>query len=296
MIGIDNINDYYAVALKEARLAQLQKSSAFSFLRLELSDHHAVAASLILQEDVTHVVHLAAQAGVRHSLEQPARYVTSNVQGHVTMLECARAMPQLQNFVYASSSSVYGLNAQLPFRESDAVNRPNSVYAATKRADELISSAYAHLYGFPQTGLRFFTVYGPWGRPDMAYYQFSKAIWSGLPVKLYDAQGLARDFTYIDDIVSGVITAMDHPGGEGEARIFNLGNDQPVLVSEMISLLAEYLGKPARVALSPLPKTDILSTWASLDHVSEVLGWKPKTSLQSGLKSFAKWFQDYHTP
>jgi len=294
VIGIDNINDYYDVTLKEARLTQLHQSRAFTFYQRDLADSEAISSALKPHQDITHIVHLAAQAGVRHSLAAPARYVASNVQGHVTMLECARTMPALQNFVYASSSSVYGLNTNLPFRETDAVNRPSSVYAATKRADELISEAYAHLYGFPQTGLRFFTVYGPWGRPDMAYYQFAQAILSGMPVRLYDAEGLARDFTFIDDIIHGVVAAMDHPGKAGAARIFNLGGDQPTPVRDMVALLAECLGKPAHISLSPLPKTDVLSTWASLDYVGEVLGWRPKTSLKDGLKIFATWFKEYH--
>ena len=222
VIGVDRVDDYYDVALKEARLARLA-GPQFTFVRADVADREAMLG--LASPEVTHIVHLAAQAGVRFSMIDPYAYVMSNVMGQVVMLELARAMPKLAHFVFASSSSVYGLNRELPFSEAARVDQPSSLYAATKRSGELISHAYSHLYGLPQTGLRFFTVYGPWGRPDMAYYGFARAIMAGQPITLYEGGRLRRDFTYIDDIVAGVVGSLDRPPNVDAApRLLNIGN------------------------------------------------------------------------
>lgn len=295
VIGIDNLNSYYDVGLKQARLERLKRHAAFSFHLANICEQENIEGVISQYEGVSHIVHLAAQAGVRASLTRPVDYADTNIRGQIVMLECARKLPQLGHFVYASSSSVYGLNESFPYRETDAVDQPSSVYGVTKRAGELLSSTYAHLYGFPQTGLRFFTVYGPWGRPDMAYYKFAEAIEAGESITLYDAPDLARDFTYIDDIVSGVVAALDKPGPRGSARIFNLGGDQPVKVREMVRMLSEGLGREAQIDMQPLPKTDILCTWACLARTRAELGWAPRWTMDAGMTAFIDWFRDYRS-
>ena len=296
VVGVDNLNSYYDVRLKEARLARLEGRPGFTFLRADVADREAMEALAARHPDTRHFVHLAAQAGVRHSMVDPYAYVTSNVMGHTCVLEAARRLPRLEHLVYASSSSVYGGNRKLPFSETDAVDTPVSLYAATKRADELISHAYAHLYGLPQTGLRFFTVYGPWGRPDMAYYGFADAMMAGRPITLYEGGALRRDFTYIADIVQGVLAVLGHPPGVGQPpQLFNIGNNRSEQVSHLVELLEQALGRKAVVRSAPRPKADVEETWADVDAIAR-LGFRPATTLEEGVAQFAKWFLAYHSP
>ena len=294
VIGLDNLNPYYDPALKHARLAQLHVHPSFAFHQLDLADKDATLAAFAQAEHVTHVVHLAAQAGVRFSMVDPWAYVASNVMGHVTVLEAARRLPVLQHLVYASSSSVYGGNAKLPFAESDPVDHPVSLYAATKRADELIAHSYWHLYGLPLTGLRFFTVYGPWGRPDMAYYAFAEAILAGRPITLYDEGRPRRDFTYIDDIVTGVLACLDTPPPRAaRPPVFNIGNNRGEPVSELVSLLEAALGRPALIQHVPRPASDVAETWADLTAIEAQTGYRPTTPLSEGIPKFVAWLLAY---
>ena len=295
VLGLDNINTYYDPALKHARLARLEGQPGFRFARVDISERAAVEAALAGQDGITGIVHLAAQAGVRYSMVDPFAYVTSNVMGHVVMMEAARRLPALKHFVYASSSSVYGANRQLPFSEADRVDTPQSVYAATKRADELLSHAFTHLYGMPQTGLRFFTVYGPWGRPDMAYYSFARAIAAGEPITVYDGGELRRDFTYIDDIVAGVVGCLDHPPAAGEGpRVLNIGNHRSEKVSTLVALLEQGLGKKAIIRDAPRPAADVEETFASVDRIAALTGFAPTTPLHVGIPRFVDWFREFH--
>jgi UDP-glucuronate 4-epimerase len=292
VIGVDRVDDYYDVALKQARLDRLQ-GPGFRFVRADVSDRDTMLA--MASPDITHVVHLAAQAGVRFSMIDPYAYVLSNVMGQVVMLELARSLPRLAHFVYASSSSVYGLNRELPFSETARVDQPSSLYAATKRSGELVSHAYGHLYGLPQTGLRFFTVYGPWGRPDMAYYGFAQAILRGEPITLYDGGRLKRDFTYIDDIVAGVVGVMDRPPAVGEMpRVLNIGNHRSETVNRLVSLLEASLGRRAVIQDVARPAADVVETWADIGAIEALAGFAPRTSLEEGIPRFAAWFAEYH--
>lgn len=293
VIGFDSLNDYYSVQLKQDRLAQLATKSGFVFRQGDLSRREDVDAILGEHPDITHIVHLAAQAGVRYSLSDPCAYVTANMMGHVVLLEAARHLSHLQHIVYASSSSVYGLNEAMPFRESDAVDRPGSFYAVTKRAGELTAHAYAHLYGLRQTGLRFFTAYGPWGRPDMAYYKFAHAITQGKALTLYEGEGLARDFTYIDDIVSGVLAALDNEPEKGVSRVLNLGSDSPTAVSRLVALLEQELGRKAVIEARRRPLSDVEATWSSHEEMTALTGWRPVVTLEEGVKRFVDWFRVY---
>lgn len=294
VLGLDNLNTYYDVRLKQARLERLQARPGFAFARLDLSDKDAVFAAFGTVPDTSKIVHLAAQAGVRHSMVDPYAYVTSNVMGHVTVLEAARRLTKLEHLVYASSSSVYGGNTKLPFAEHDPVDTPVSVYAATKRADELISHAFGHLYGLKQTGLRFFTVYGPWGRPDMAYYSFAESIMRGQPITLYDSGRLRRDFTYVDDIVAGVLACLDRSPSPGQAtQVFNIGNNRAELVSELVRLLEVGLGRKAIIQDVPRPVADVVETCADLDAIGRYAGYRPVTALVDGVPRFVEWFLEY---
>ena len=293
VIGVDNFNDYYDAALKEARVARLA-NPRFTLYRADVSDRAALEAIVHERPGITHVVHLAAQAGVRYSMVNPYAYVQSNVMGHLVMLETARQLPRLRHFVYASSSSVYGLGDEFPLREEGKVDRPTSLYAATKRADELISHAYTHLYELPQTGLRFFTVYGPWGRPDMAYYGFATAIAAGQPITLYDGGTLKRDFTFIDDIVTGVTAVLDRPPDAGPPRILNIGNNRAEKVNHLVRLLEAGLGRAAVIRTCPRPAADVVETWASIDNITALTGYAPATSLEAGIPRFVAWFKAYH--
>jgi len=296
VIGVDNINAYYDVRLKEARLDRLATRTGFQFQRLDIADRRAMEALAASHPDIRVIVHLAAQAGVRHSLQDPHAYVHSNVMGQLVLLEIARRLPVLQHFVYASSSSVYGANRELPFRETDRVDTPLSLYAATKRADELMGHAYAHLFGLPQTGLRFFTVYGPWGRPDMAYYSFARAIVAGEPITLYDDGRLKRDFTYIDDIAAGVLGCLDRPPLDEApaARVLNIGNNRAEQVCTLVALLEQALGRKAVVRMAPRPAADVEETFASIDAIRALSGFVPHTPLAEGIAKFAAWFKEWH--
>ena len=291
VVGVDNLNDYYDVRLKSARLRQLPQ---VEFHQVDISDKDAFGRLIAEHEDITEIVHLAAQAGVRHSLVDPYAYVQSNVMGHLVVLEAARRLPGLRHMVYASTSSVYGMNDSLPFREADRVDTPVSLYAATKRADELMSHAYTHLFGLPQTGLRFFTVYGPWGRPDMAYFSFARAIMAGEPITLYDEGRLRRDFTYIDDIVAGILGSLDRPPVQGEGpRLLNIGNHRVEEVRELVRLLEEALGRKAIIHSAPRPSVDVEATFASVEAIAALSGFAPSTPLSVGIPRFVSWFREW---
>jgi UDP-glucuronate 4-epimerase len=297
VIGVDNLNDYYDVRLKQARRERLEARPGFAFRCADVADRGAIHGIVSDNRDIDIIVHLAAQAGVRHSLVDPYAYVQSNVMGHLVVLEAARLLPGLRHLVYASSSSVYGANSILPFSEADRVDAPLSVYAATKRAAELLSHAYAHLHDMPQTGLRFFTVYGPWGRPDMAYYSFARAIAAGEPITVYDGGRLRRDFTYIDDIVAGVVGCLDHPpAGALPVRVLNIGNHRSEAVSTLIGLLEQALGRRAVLRDAPRPAADVQETFAAVDAIAALTGFAPATSLAEGIPRFVAWFRDWHGP
>ena len=295
VIGIDNLNAYYDVRLKQARLDLLARHSGFGFRQMDVADREAVFALFREQRDMRRIVHLAAQAGVRYSMTDPYAYVQSNVMGHLVMMEAARQQEGLEHLVYASSSSVYGANTKLPFAETDPVDAPVSLYAATKRADELMSHAYTHLFGLPQTGLRFFTVYGPWGRPDMAYYSFALAIARGEPVTVYDEGRLRRDFTYVDDIVAGILGCLDRPPpAGGAARVLNIGNHRAEEVRTLIALLEAELGRKALIRHAPRPAADVEATFADVDAIAALTGYAPATPLAVGIPRFVAWFRAWH--
>ncbi|HEY0425965.1 MAG TPA: NAD-dependent epimerase/dehydratase family protein [Rhodopila sp.] len=296
VIGADNLNDYYDVRLKQARLARLRQRAGFTFEHTDISDKAAVGALVTDHPNIAGIVHLAAQAGVRHSLVDPYAYVQANVMGHLVMLEAARRLPELRHLVYASTSSVYGANTVLPFRETDRTDRPVSLYAATKRADELMSYAYGHLFDLRQTGLRFFTVYGPWGRPDMAYYSFAKAIVAGEPITLYDGGLLRRDFTYIDDIVAGILGALDQPPEQEvpPVRVLNIGNHRGEEVRTLVALLEQALGQAAVVRNAARPAADVAETFASVEAIGALTGFAPRTTLAEGIPRFVAWFKAWH--
>ena len=294
VIGVDSVNAYYDVRLKEARLALLEGRAGFTFHRLDIADRGAMEALVAANPDITGIVHLAAQAGVRHSMVDPYAYVASNVLGHLVVLEAARGLKRLRHCVYASSSSVYGANRKLPFAESDRVDTPLSLYAATKRADEMMSHSYAHLYGIPLTGLRFFTVYGPWGRPDMAYFSFARAIMAGEPITLYDGGRLRRDFTYVDDIVAGILGCLDRPAeGTPPHRVLNIGNNRAEEVATLVDLLEASLGKTAIRRSAPRPAADVEETCADLTAIGALTGFAPTTEISVGIPRFAAWFRDW---
>jgi UDP-glucuronate 4-epimerase len=295
VVAVDNLNDYYDVALKRARLAQLEAKTGFVFHHADIADRAAIAALVERHPEIDRVVHLAAQAGVRYSLQNPYAYVESNVMGHVVMLEAARRLPALRAFVYASSSSVYGGNSKQPSSVEDPVDTPVSLYAATKRADELITHAYCHLYGIPATGLRFFTVYGPWGRPDMAAYLFADAIVHGRPIRVFNHGKMARDFTYIDDIVAGVLAALDRPPAQGvKGRVYNLGNHRPEQLLDFIAVLETALGRTAEKELLPMEPGDVASSFADIEASRRDLGYEPRIPIAVGLPRFAAWYKSYH--
>jgi UDP-glucuronate 4-epimerase len=299
VIGVDSLNDYYDPRLKQARLDRLVGRGGFAFHRLDVSDRSAVGDVIAENKEIDRIVHLAAQAGVRHSLVDPYAYVQANVMGHLVILEAARRIERLRHLVYASSSSVYGANQALPFAESDRVDTPVSLYAATKRADELMSYAYGHLFALPQTGLRFFTVYGPWGRPDMAYYSFARAIVAGEPITLYEGGALRRDFTYIDDIVAGILGVLDHPpsapaDGAPPVRLLNIGNHRSEPVSALIAALEQALGRTAVVRSAPRPPADVAETFAAIEAIGALTGFAPTTLLREGIPRFVAWFRAWH--
>ena len=295
VVGVDNLNDYYEVSLKQARLARLETKKDFAFRKLDFSDREAMSVLGTAFPGVTHVAHLGAQPGVRYSLIDPYAYVTSNVMGQVTVLELARTFETLRNVVYASSSSVYGANEKVPFAVGDAVDAPQSLYAATKRADELISHSYAHLYGMPLVGLRFFTVYGPWGRPDMAPMLFARAILAGEPIRVFNNGEMWRDFTYIDDIVTGVLAAMDAPpAGCPPHKLYNLGNNRCEKLTDFIAALESALGKKAQMRFEPMQPGDVEKTYADIEATRRDLGFAPTTPISAGVPKFVEWSREFY--
>lgn len=303
--GIDNLNDYYSVQLKLDRLARLQSEYGFAFQKLDLAERERLL-ELFQYNKFDYVVNLAAQAGVRYSLQNPFAYSDSNLAGFVNLLEGCRH--QVKHLVFASSSSVYGANAKIPFSVSDRVDHPISLYAATKKANELIAHVYSHLYNLPTTGLRFFTVYGPWGRPDMAYFKFVKAIEEGKPIDVYNFGKMKRDFTYIDDVVEGVFRVMQHPpqpqhqpngsgvvaGDRAPYKIYNIGNNSPVELNEFISTIETALGKTATTNLLPMQPGDVPCTYADIDELMHDVGFKPTTPLTEGIRRFVEWYRAYY--
>jgi UDP-glucuronate 4-epimerase len=295
VIGIDNLNDYYDPRLKEGRLEELRARSGFEFLRVDFSDKAALDEALAGRSaEIVNIVHLGAQAGVRYSIDHPYAYLQSNYAGHLNILELARRLPNLRHLVYASSSSVYGISERIPFTLDDPANEPTSLYAASKRANELMSLAYAGLYGIPQTGLRFFTVYGPWGRPDMAYYRFVSDVFDGLASPVYGDGTQRRDFTYIDDIVAGVIAALDRPQhGDRPHRLYNLGNDRPNTLNRMIELIEAECGRAVKRNVLPVQAADVPATWADISESKRDLEFEPRVPLEEGIQRFVRWYRDY---
>jgi UDP-glucuronate 4-epimerase len=295
VIGVDIVNDYYDPALKEARLATFAGINSFAFERIDIADAAKMAA-LVRDNNIVRVVHLAAQAGVRHSIENPFAYERSNLAGHLSVMEACRHAEGFEHLVYASSSSVYGEKPMggEGFKEDEPATEPVSLYAATKRAGELMSQSYAKLYGLPQTGLRFFTVYGPWGRPDMAYFSFTEKILKGEAIEVFGDGKMARDFTYIDDIVDGVIGALDHPPARGEHRLLNIGDSHPVGLMEMIETLEKAIGREAVKVMRPMQLGDVTATYADVSKLHALTGYKPKVMLAEGLEKFAAWFREYY--
>jgi UDP-glucuronate 4-epimerase len=307
VIGLDNVNDYYEVSLKEARLAQLQGQRGFRFYKMDLVDREGLPR-LFKEHKPEIVVNLAAQAGVRYAQKNPYAYVDSNLVGFMNILECCRH-GGVKHLVFASSSSVYGANTKMPFSVHDNVDHPISLYAATKKANELMAHTYSHLYNVPATGLRFFTVYGPWGRPDMALFLFTKAILHGRPIDVFNFGKMQRDFTYIDDIVEGVVRVMGktpepNPGWSGKApdpgtslapyKIYNIGNNQPVELMRFIEALEQQLGRKAEKNMLPMQPGDVPATWADVDDLVHDVGFKPNTRIEEGLERFVAWYRSYY--
>jgi len=307
VVGLDNLNDYYEVSLKENRLARLTSHANFRFVKLDVGDRTGMEA-LFAAEKFDKVIHLAAQAGVRYSIQNPHAYVDSNLVGFINILEGCRHH-KVQHLVYASSSSVYGGNTKMPFSEHDSVDHPVSLYAATKKANELMAHTYSHLYGLPTTGLRFFTVYGPWGRPDMALFLFTKAILEGRPIDVFNHGNMKRDFTYVDDIVEGVIRVLDKTAAANPAyeaisadpassnvpyRVFNIGNNNPVQLLDFIGAIENALGQKAEKRLLPLQDGDVPATFANTDLLNDWVGFVPGTTVQEGVSRFIAWYRDYY--
>ena len=307
VLGLDNLNDYYDVSLKEARLARLSACSGFEFEKADIADRERMAR-LFAQRRVDAVMHLAAQAGVRYSIENPGAYVDANLVGFANVIEGARRS-EVGHFVFASSSSVYGANAKLPFAEDDNIDHPVSLYAATKKANELMAHSYAHLYRLPCTGLRFFTVYGPWGRPDMALFKFTRGILAGEAIPVFNRGAMVRDFTYVDDIVEGVARVIDRPAQADPAwsalapkpssssapyRIYNIGNNRPVKLMRYIEVLEQCLGKKAKLDLLPLQAGDVPETIADVTRLEAAVGFKPATPVEAGIARFVEWYRSYY--
>lgn len=306
IVGIDNLNDYYSVQLKKDRLAQLEGYSNFSFHQVDIANKQDLE-SIFQKYSPTHIVHLAAQAGVRYSLTNPDAYIQSNIVGFTNLLEAIRANP-VEHLVYASSSSVYGNNNKLPFHESDQIDRPASLYAATKKANELMAYTYSHLYQIPSTGLRFFTVYGPWGRPDMSPFLFVKSIIEGSPIKVFNHGNMSRDFTYIDDIVNGIVAVLKIPPTQDESlnidlitknstapyRLLNIGNNKPIQLTDYISAIENELKIQAHKEYLPMQPGDMLSTYADTNAIEKLVGFKPNTSIQIGMRNFIEWYRQYN--
>ena len=298
VIGLDVMSDYYDVALKQARLDRLASRAGFTFVKLDIADRSAMAALAAAHPEITRIVNLAAQAGVRYSIEQPRAYVDANLVGFLEILELARGLKRLDHLVYASSSSVYGGNTKLPFAIGDRVDAPLSLYAATKKANELMGHSYSHLFRLPATGLRFFTVYGPWGRPDMSAFIFAKAILAGQPIPVFNNGAMKRDFTYIDDIVSGVVACLDRPpiddGKTVPHRVYNIGNHRSEDLLHFIRLIERACGREAIIDFKPMQAGDVPETFADIDATTRDFDFVPTTSIDEGIPRFIDWYRDYY--
>ncbi|MFJ5759030.1 NAD-dependent epimerase [Neobacillus sp. NPDC093182] len=304
VIGVDNLNDYYDIQLKNKRLKQLETNDKFTFYKVDLADAEGLT-KIFESHSIPIVINLAAQAGVRYSLTHPHSYVHSNLVGFVNILEACRHY-QVEHLLYASSSSVYGANSKTPFSTQDTVDHPVSIYAATKKANELMAHTYSHLFNIPTTGLRFFTVYGPWGRPDMAYYSFTKDIIEGNPIKVYNNGDMRRDFTYIDDIVEGIVKLLDQPPepdpnrdldpstSHAPYKIYNIGNNSPVRLMDFIHTLENLIGKKAKMEFLPMQPGDVKETYADITDLQKAAGFSPATPLEIGLGFFVEWYKKYH--
>jgi UDP-glucuronate 4-epimerase len=294
VVGVDNFSDYYDPVLKFARLKPLREDSAFSFVEADISDREAMLELADNHAGIDRIVHLAAQPGVRHSLVDPYVYVQTNVMGHLVLLEVARRLKDLKHFVYASSSSVYGANRKLPFAIGDRVDQPSSLYAATKRSDELMTETYSHLFGLKATGLRYFTVYGPWGRPDMSPHIFAKAIHEGRTIELFHLGFVKRDYSYIDDIVAGTLAVLDKPADRPSHRLYNLGAANSEDLVRVIALFEKALGREAKVELKPGDPFDMQETAADISDTTRDFGWTPRVSVEEGIPKFVDWFREYY--
>lgn len=295
VVGIDNLNEYYDPTLKMARLEQLQKFEHFTFYKTDITHKDKVDRLAVDQPEIEGIIHLAAQAGVRYSLENPHAYVDSNVTGQLNMLELCKKLPALKHFIYASTSSVYGANIKMPFSVDDKTDSPISLYAATKKSCELITHAYAHLFKIPSTGLRFFTVYGPWGRPDMAAFIFTKAILSKQPIPVYNNGLMRRNFTYIDDIVTGILGSFGHPPkADVPYSLYNIGNDQSEELMHFIDVLENHLGVKGQRNFMPMQPGDVKETIADIEATRRDFGFTPKTNIDEGLKNFVEWYKQYY--
>jgi UDP-glucuronate 4-epimerase len=307
VIGLDNLNDYYSPALKKDRLKHLLGYSNFKFYQVDLASLNETN-EVFEKEKITHVINLAAQAGVRYSIENPHAYIQSNLVGFSNILEASRHN-KVEHLIYASSSSVYGANKKMPFSTKDTVNHPVSLYAATKKSNELLAHTYSHLYDLPTTGLRFFTVYGPWGRPDMAYFSFTKNIIEGEPIRVFNNGEMMRDFTYIDDIIEGIIRlidkkpepnmdfnymAPDPSSSYAPYKIYNIGNNQPVKLMDFIQTIEKHVGKKAKMEFLPMQPGDVQATYADIDDLTDAVGFRPKTSIDEGIGQFVEWYRSYY--
>jgi UDP-glucuronate 4-epimerase len=295
VVGVDNLNAYYDVTLKEARLARLQARPGMSFYREDIADLSAMRRIVADHPEIDRIIHLAAQAGVRYSLIDPYAYTHANVTGQLTMLELARGMSNCAHFLYASTSSVYGTNEKMPFSEEDRVDTPISLYAATKKSGELMAHCYSHLFQVPTTGLRFFTVYGPWGRPDMALFMFTQGILAGKPIEVFNGGDMSRDFTYVDDIVSGIVAALALPPATATPyRIYNIGNSKPERLLDYIELLEQCLGRKAIIDPKPMQPGDVRATYADVSKIAHDVGYVPKVSISEGIPRFVEWYRSYY--
>ncbi|MBX0319598.1 NAD-dependent epimerase [Shouchella clausii] len=310
ILGVDNLNDYYSIKLKKERLKELHefdKNNKFSFSQVDIANYDFIN-KIFRDKGITHVINLAAQAGVRYSIENPHAYIQSNLVGFSNILEASRHN-KVEHLIYASSSSVYGANKKMPFSTKDAVNHPVSLYAATKKSNELLAHTYSHLYNLPTTGLRFFTVYGPWGRPDMAYFSFTKNIIEGKPIKVFNNGEMMRDFTYIDDIIEGIIrlidkkpepnmdfnyTAPDPSSSYAPYKIYNIGNNQPVKLMDFIQTIEKHVGKKAKLEFLPMQPGDVQATYADIDDLTNAVGFSPNTSIDEGIGQFVEWYRSYY--
>ena len=301
VIGVDSVNDYYDPTLKEARLSRLSSSPGFTFYRRDIADSAAMERLAADRPEITCIIHLAAQAGVRYSLTNPYAYTHSNIDGQIVMLELARHLKRCEHFVYASSSSVYGANKKLPFSVEDRVDNPVSLYAATKKSCELMAHSYSHLYALPTTGLRFFTVYGPWGRPDMSAFLFVDAIVAGRPIRVFNQGDMRRDFTYIDDIAGGILAVAERPPAPNSSpdsdalyKVYNIGNNKSEPLMRFIAVIEQALGARAQIEFEPMQPGDVKETFADIEPLRRDFGFEPKTAIDEGIPRFIEWYKEYY--